>query len=40
MTELFESLLKRYQKRLGYSIDGSHLTFDGINALYFDLKFK
>ena len=36
--ELFEFLLKRYQKRLEESMDGSHFTFDGVNALYYDLN--
>ena len=33
--EHFESLRQRYQKRLEESIDGSHFTFDGVNALYY-----
>ena len=36
--ELFESLLKRYKKELEGSMDGSHSTFDGVNALYYDLN--
>ena len=36
--ELFESLLKRYQKGLEESMDGSHFIFDGVNALYYDLN--
>ena len=31
--KFFESLLKRYQKRLEVSIDGSHFTFDSVNVL-------
>ena len=39
MKELFESLLKRYQKKkLEESMDGSHFAFDGVNALYYDLN--
>ena len=36
--ELFKSLLKRYEKILQKSTDGSHFTFDGVNALYYDLN--
>ena len=36
--ELFESLFKRYQKRLEESMDGSYFIFDGVNALYYDLN--
>ena len=36
--ELFESLLKRYLKGLGESMDRSHFVFDGVNALYYDLN--
>ena len=33
--ELFQSLLKRYKKKLEKSMDGSHFTF---NALYYALS--
>ena len=36
--ELFESLLKRYQKGLEESMDGSDFIFDSVNALYYDLN--
>ena len=36
--ERFEFLLKRYQKGLEESMDGSHFTFDSVNALYYDLN--
>ena len=36
--ELFESRLKRYQKRLEDSMDGNHFTFDGISKSYYDLN--
>ena len=36
--ELFKSLSKRYQEKLEESMDGSHLTFDDVNALYYDLN--
>ena len=36
--ELFQSLLQRYKKKLEESMDGSHFTFDGVNALYYDLS--
>ena len=34
--ELFNSLRQIYQKGLEESMDGSHFTFDGVNALYYD----
>ena len=36
--ELFKSLQQRYQKGLEESMDGSHFTFDGVNALCYDLN--
>ena len=36
--ELFKSLRQRYQKELEAPMDGSHFTFDGLNALYNDLN--
>ena len=36
--ELFESLLKTYQKQLGESMRGSEFIFDVVNALYDDLN--
>ena len=36
--ELFEYLLQRYQKGLEESMKGNHLTFDAVNALYYDLN--
>ena len=36
--EILDSLLKRYQKGLEDSVDGSDFTFDGVNALYYDLN--
>ena len=36
--ELFGSPLKRYKKTLEESMDGSHFTFDDVNALYYDLN--
>ena len=36
--ELFKSLLKRYQKGLEESMDGSSFAFDGVNALYCKLN--
>ena len=36
--ELFKSLRQRYQKGLEESMDGGHFTFDGVNALYYDLN--
>ena len=36
--KLVESLSKRYQKRLEESMDGSHFTYDGVNALYYVLN--
>ena len=36
--ELLKSLQQRYQKGLEESMDGSHFTFDGVNALYYKLK--
>ena len=36
--ELFKSLLKRYQKELEESKDGSHFTFDAVNTLYYKLN--
>ena len=36
--ELLKSLSKRYKKTIEESMDGSHFTFDGVNALYYDLN--
>ena len=36
--ELFESLLKKYQKGLEESMRGSEFIFDGVGALYYDLN--
>ena len=36
--ELFESLLKRYQKDVEESMRGSEFVFDGVNALYYDFN--
>ena len=36
--ELFKSLWQRYQKGLEVSMDRSHFTFDGVNALYYHLN--
>ena len=36
--ELFKSLRQRYQKELEASMDESHFTFDGLNALYYHLN--
>ena len=38
IVELFESLQARYQKGLEESMDGSHFTFDGADAFYYDLN--
>ena len=38
--EIFKSLRQIYEKELEESMDGSHFTFDGINALYYDLNKK
>ena len=36
--ELFKSLRQRYKKKLEESMDGSHFTFHGVDALYYDLN--
>ena len=36
--ELFKSLQQRHQKGLEESMEGSHFTFDSVNALYYDLN--
>ena len=36
--EIFESLLKRYQKGLGESMRGSEFIFDSVDTLYYDLN--
>ena len=36
--ELFKSLQQRYQNGLEESMDGSHFTFDSVNALYYKLN--
>ena len=36
--KIFESLRQRYQKGLEGSMDGRDFTFDGVNALYYDLN--
>ena len=36
--ELFEYLLRRYQKESEESMKGSYFTFDAVNALYYDLN--
>ena len=36
--ELFKFLRQRYQKRLEESMDGSHFTFDIVDALYYDIN--
>ena len=36
--ELFKSLQQRYQKELEESMDGIPFTFDGVNALYYNLN--
>ena len=38
INDLFDSLSKRYQKNLEESMNRSHFTFDGVNALYYDLN--
>ena len=36
--ELFKSFQQRYQNGLEESMDGSHFTFDSVNALYYKLN--
>ena len=36
--ELFKSLLQRYHEGLEESMKGSEFTFDGVDALYYDLN--
>ena len=36
--DLFKSLLQRYQENLDKKMRGSEFGFDGVNALYYDLK--
>ena len=38
MVEFFKSLQQMYQNELEESMDGSHLTFDGVNTLYYKLN--
>ena len=38
MTELFKSLLQRYQENLQEKMRGSDFTFDGVNFFYYDFN--
>ena len=38
ITELFKSLLKRYQENLQEKMRGSEFGFDGVNLLYYDFN--
>ena len=38
--DLFKSLLQVYQENLEEKMKGSDFVFDGVNSLYYDLKFR